>query len=56
MPIVARRSQESSGTRGVTYWASGEDQRIYVGIDEYLYALNAKDGEACHIFWQQWPN
>lgn len=32
-------------TRGVAYWAGGDDERILVQRGEYLYALNAKTGK-----------
>jgi quinoprotein glucose dehydrogenase len=37
-----------SGTmpsRGLAYWGSGRDRRIFVGILHYLYALNAATGK-----------
>ena len=30
--------------RGVTYWAAGDDRRIFVGQGSYLYALDADNG------------
>lgn len=30
--------------RGLVYWANGRDERILVGIMNYLYALNARTG------------
>jgi glucose dehydrogenase len=43
----ARTQEELQGqsTRGVDYWRSGGDQRIFVIRAEYLYALNAKTGK-----------
>jgi quinoprotein glucose dehydrogenase len=36
---------ESRGpNRGVTYWRSGEEQRLFVAADQYLYALDATTG------------
>jgi quinoprotein glucose dehydrogenase len=36
---------ESRGpNRGVSYWASGDDRRIFAAVDHYLYALNARTG------------
>ncbi|MET0556447.1 MAG: pyrroloquinoline quinone-dependent dehydrogenase [Vicinamibacteria bacterium] len=32
--------------RGVTYWRSGADERIFTGQDQYLYALDARTGRA----------
>jgi quinoprotein glucose dehydrogenase len=31
--------------RGVTYWSSGSDARIFASVQSFLYALNAKTGE-----------
>ncbi len=31
--------------RGVTYWASGEDRRIFTAQVQYLYALDARTGK-----------
>jgi quinoprotein glucose dehydrogenase len=34
----------SGPNRGVTYWAAGEDRRIFAAQDQYLYALDARTG------------
>ncbi|MEZ5398319.1 MAG: PQQ-binding-like beta-propeller repeat protein [Bryobacteraceae bacterium] len=39
--------------RGLTYWASGDDRRIYVGAVQYLYALNAKTGKLVESFGEK---
>jgi quinoprotein glucose dehydrogenase len=42
-----------SGTqpdRGLVYWASGSDERIFVGVMNFVYALNAKTGKPIHTF------
>ena len=31
--------------RGLTYWASGNDRRIFVGVMNFVYALNAQTGK-----------
>jgi quinoprotein glucose dehydrogenase len=36
--------------RGVTYWSDGEDQRIFVAVRNYLYALNARTGKPVETF------
>src|SRR5579885_1116159 len=36
--------------RGLNYWSDGNDARIFVGIDRYLYALNARDGRPVAAF------
>ena len=37
-------------TRGFMYWADGADQRIFAGFGRYVYAMNAKTGEAIPTF------
>lgn len=36
--------------RGVTYWSSGNEQRILVGIQHFIYALDAKTGKPIPSF------
>src|SRR5262249_36522852 len=36
--------------RGVTYWASGDDKRIFAAVDQYLYALDARNGAPITTF------
>jgi quinoprotein glucose dehydrogenase len=36
---------EKQRNRGVAYWSDGREARIFVGIDEYLYALDARTGK-----------
>src|SRR5580700_9608807 len=31
--------------RGLSYWRSGSDERIFAGIREYVYSLDAKTGK-----------
>ena len=38
--------------RGVTYWASGDDQRIFAAVQSYLYALDARTGLPISTFGQ----
>jgi quinoprotein glucose dehydrogenase len=35
----------SGPNRGVTYWASGKDKRIFTAQDHFLYALDARTGK-----------
>ncbi|HTF17182.1 MAG TPA: PQQ-binding-like beta-propeller repeat protein [Chryseolinea sp.] len=37
-------TQSSGVNRGVTYWESGTDKRVYFSAGPYLYARHAKDG------------
>jgi quinoprotein glucose dehydrogenase len=39
-----------STSRGVAYWAEGEDKRILYTIGSFLYALNAKTGKLIESF------
>ena len=36
--------------RGVTYWSDGKDRRIFVGANQYLYALDAETGKPVETF------
>jgi quinoprotein glucose dehydrogenase len=36
--------------RGLMYWASGNDRRVFAAIDQYLYALDAANGEPIASF------
>ena len=31
--------------RGLTFWGEGDERRLFVGIDQYIYALSAKTGQ-----------
>ena len=48
-----RRTTKVTGkqrNRGVMYWADGNDRRVFVGIDEYFYALDAATGKPVPSF------
>jgi quinoprotein glucose dehydrogenase len=34
----------TGANRGVTFWADGDDQRIFAGVDRYVYGLDARTG------------
>jgi glucose dehydrogenase len=36
--------------RGVTFWSDGNDQRIFVGVRQYLFALDAQTGKPVTTF------
>jgi quinoprotein glucose dehydrogenase len=36
--------------RGLMYWASGDDARVYAAADHYVYALNARTGTPIPAF------
>lgn len=39
--------------RGLTYWGDGDERRLFVGIDHYLYALSAKTGKPIPSFGKE---
>ena len=39
--------------RGVDYWKSGNDERLFLVRGEYLYAINAKDGSYIQDFGEK---
>ncbi len=45
---------ESRGpNRGVTYWRNGDDHRVFVAVDQFLYALDARTGRIISTFGDQ---
>ena len=38
--------------RGVAYWTDGKASRIFVAVDQFVYAVDAKTGAAVHSFGQ----
>ena len=50
---ASAESEGASTSRGVTYWASGEDKRILYTNGPWLYALDARTGKAIPGFGQQ---
>jgi quinoprotein glucose dehydrogenase len=51
-PTTERPGDPGRRQRGLTYWASGEDRRIFTGVGPYLYALNAATGKLIRSFGQ----
>ena len=45
--------QSRGPNRGVTYWESGSEQRLFVAADQYLYALDAATGAPIVTFGEQ---
>ena len=39
--------------RGLTVWGDGDERRLFVGIDHYLYALSAKTGQPIPAFGKE---
>lgn len=42
--------QGAQPDRGLAYWASGDDKRIFVGVMNFVYALNANTGKPIPTF------
>jgi quinoprotein glucose dehydrogenase len=40
-------------SRGVTYWSDGTDRRIFVGVRQYLFALDAQSGKPIAAFGKE---
>jgi len=49
-PAELRPGNQGRRQRGVTYWESGNDKRIFTGAGPYLYALNATNGKIIRAF------
>ncbi len=49
-PNEGKRPPGKMRNRGVTYWADGEDRRIYFVFRHWLYALDAKTGKLVKSF------
>jgi quinoprotein glucose dehydrogenase len=45
--------EPTAASRGVTYWASGEDKRILYSAGNYLLAINAKTGKLITTFGEK---
>jgi quinoprotein glucose dehydrogenase len=39
--------------RGLVYWSDGDDQRIFAGVQSFLYALNARTGTIIRSFGKE---
>jgi quinoprotein glucose dehydrogenase len=49
-PHDGRKVLGKMRNRGVTYWADGEDRRIFVAVRQFLYALDARTGKPLGTF------
>src|SRR2546430_7439959 len=50
-PYNGRHVRGGGGrVRGVAYWGDGQDERIFVGVQQFLYALDAKTGRPIGTF------
>lgn len=52
-PAELRPGNQGRRQRGVTYWESGNDKRIFTGAGPYLYALNATTGKIIRSFGKE---
>ena len=43
-PASERSDQVGNRQRGLVYWASGNDRRIFTSAASWLYALDARTG------------
>ncbi len=48
-----RKTKQKQRNRGLVYWGSGSERRIFVGIDSYIYALNAATGKPEESFGEK---
>jgi len=44
-PWEAEEEEGRGVSRGLTYWNDGEDSRLFYGVGNYLYSLNAETGK-----------
>ena len=51
-PTTERPGGAAKRQRGLVYWESGDDRRIFTGAGPYLYALHAKTGRLIRSFGQ----
>jgi quinoprotein glucose dehydrogenase len=50
-PYNGRKVRGGGGrTRGVVYWGQAQDQRIFVAVQQFLYALDARTGRPIATF------
>ncbi|QNI36903.1 outer membrane protein assembly factor BamB family protein [Edaphobacter albus] len=53
-PSEGRKIIGSTRNRGITYWTDGKgDERIFVSMRQYLYAVNARTGKLISSFGDQ---
>jgi glucose dehydrogenase len=53
-PAAGGKVLGSTRNRGITYWTDGKgDERIFVSLRQYLYAVNAKTGKVIPDFGEQ---
>ena len=51
-PHHGEKDSGSFRLRGVTYWESGKDRRIFYAVRQHLYAINAMSGKPVKSFGQ----
>lgn len=52
-PHQGQKITAKQRNRGLTYWGSGDDRRLFVGVGKYLYALSAKTGRPIPGFGEE---
>jgi quinoprotein glucose dehydrogenase len=45
--------EERGANRGLMYWSSGDDRRVFAAVDQYLYALDARTGQPIPAFGEK---
>ena len=48
--IFDPKIQGRGANRGLMYWSSGDDRRVFAAVDQYLYALDARTGQPIPAF------
>jgi quinoprotein glucose dehydrogenase len=49
-PAEGRKTIGSTRNRGLSYWTDGKDERLFVSLKQYLYAVDAKTGKLIETF------
>lgn len=52
-PSEGRKVLGSTRNRGLTYWTDGTDARIFIALQQYLYAVDAKTGKLIEGFGEK---
>ena len=42
--------------RGVMYWSSGGERRVFAAVDNFVYALDPATGKPVESFGTEWPH
>lgn len=52
-PSEGRKVLGSTRNRGLTYWTDGTEARIFIALQQYLYAVDAKTGKLIESFGEK---